>query len=54
MSAWEVSMFRRAIFAAGMLAAAITGASAQDKTAKAIFAGGCFWCVEPTSTRCRV
>ncbi len=39
-------MFRRAIFAAGLLAAAITAAPAQDKTAKAIFAGGCFWCVE--------
>jgi peptide-methionine (S)-S-oxide reductase len=24
----------------------MTGAAAQDKTAKAIFAGGCFWCVE--------
>jgi peptide-methionine (S)-S-oxide reductase len=46
MSTWEVSMFRRAIFAAGLLVAAITAAPAQDKTAKAIFAGGCFWCVE--------
>jgi methionine-S-sulfoxide reductase len=27
-------------------AAAVTRRSAQDKTAKAIFAGGCFWCVE--------
>jgi len=39
-------MFRRAILAAAVLAAAVTAASAQDKTAKAIFAGGCFWCVE--------
>ena len=39
-------MFRRAILAAAVLAAAVTSASAQDKTAKAIFAGGCFWCVE--------
>ena len=46
MSTWEVSMLRRSLIAACLLAAAVTGASAQDKTAKAIFAGGCFWCVE--------
>jgi len=31
---------------AACLVAAISGAAAQDKTATAIFAGGCFWCVE--------
>ena len=36
----------RSIVAAMCLFAAVSGASAQDKTAKAIFAGGCFWCVE--------
>jgi peptide-methionine (S)-S-oxide reductase len=39
-------MFRRTLLAACLLAAATLGASAQEKTAKAIFAGGCFWCVE--------
>jgi peptide-methionine (S)-S-oxide reductase len=43
-------MFRKAILAAGLLAAAAAlfapAANAQDKTATAIFAGGCFWCVE--------
>jgi len=39
-------MLRRSFIAACVLAAAISGASAQTKTAKAIFAGGCFWCVE--------
>src|SRR5262245_23020179 len=46
MSTWEVSMLRISLIAAGLLAAGLTGAAAQDKTAKAIFAGGCFWCVE--------
>src|SRR5438309_3877551 len=36
----------RILIAACALAAAVTGAAAQDKTASAIFAGGCFWCVE--------
>jgi len=39
-------MLRRTFVAACLLAAAVSGAAAQDKTAKAIFAGGCFWCVE--------
>ena len=39
-------MLRKSLLAVCLLAAAVTGASAQDKTAKAIFAGGCFWCVE--------
>ena len=39
-------MLRRILLAACLLAAATLGASAQEKTAKAIFAGGCFWCVE--------
>jgi peptide-methionine (S)-S-oxide reductase len=44
-------MFRRTLLAACLLAASLLagnlgGAAAQDKTAKAIFAGGCFWCVE--------
>jgi peptide-methionine (S)-S-oxide reductase len=43
---------RRAILAVGILAASIAGAAAQgDKPpqgmAQAIFAGGCFWCMEP-------
>jgi peptide-methionine (S)-S-oxide reductase len=46
MSTWEVSMLRKSLLAVCLLAAAVTGAAAQDKTAKAIFAGGCFWCVE--------
>jgi peptide-methionine (S)-S-oxide reductase len=36
----------RSLVAAMCLFAAVSGASAQEKTAKAIFAGGCFWCVE--------
>ena len=39
-------MLRRTFIAACLLAAAVTGTAAQEKTAKAIFAGGCFWCVE--------
>ena len=39
-------MLRRTFIAACLLAAAVSGAAAQDKTARAIFAGGCFWCVE--------
>jgi len=39
-------MLRRTFVAACLLAAAATGTVAQEKTAKAIFAGGCFWCVE--------
>ncbi len=39
-------MLRRSFIAACLLAAAIGGASAQTKTATAIFAGGCFWCTE--------
>jgi len=47
MGTWEVSpMLRKTLIAACLLSAAVGGASAQDKTAKAIFAGGCFWCVE--------
>jgi len=38
-------MLRLSVIAACMVAA-ISGAAAQDKTATAIFAGGCFWCVE--------
>ena len=36
----------RALAAAVLLASAATGALAQSTTAKATFAGGCFWCVE--------
>ena len=39
-------MLRKSLIAACLLAAGLTGASAEGKTAKAIFAGGCFWCVE--------
>ena len=39
-------MLRRTFIAACLLAAGVTGTAAQEKTAKAIFAGGCFWCVE--------
>ena len=43
-------MLRQSLLAACVWAAAVTGAVAQDstqaRTAKAIFAGGCFWCVE--------
>ncbi len=39
-------MLCRILLAACLLAVATIGASAQEKTAKAIFAGGCFWCVE--------
>lgn len=39
-------MLRRTLLAVCLLAVSTLGASAQDKTAKAIFAGGCFWCVE--------
>ena len=39
-------MLRRTFIAACLLAAAAGSAAAQEKTAKAIFAGGCFWCVE--------
>ena len=36
----------RLLVAACLLAASVATASAQEKTARAIFAGGCFWCVE--------
>jgi peptide-methionine (S)-S-oxide reductase len=37
---------RRLFLAACLLVAAVATASPQEKTARAIFAGGCFWCVE--------
>src|SRR3954449_7158451 len=44
---WEVALMRRWLLAACLLAAATGSAHAQaQKTATAIFAGGCFWCVE--------
>jgi peptide-methionine (S)-S-oxide reductase len=40
-------MLRKFLIAAGLLAITIAGAPAQTPTtATAIFAGGCFWCVE--------
>ena len=39
-------MLKSVLAACLLVAVAATGASAQGKTAKAIFAGGCFWCVE--------
>jgi peptide-methionine (S)-S-oxide reductase len=39
-------MLRPTLLAACLLAVTTLGTSAQEKTAKAIFAGGCFWCVE--------
>lgn len=39
-------MLRRSFIAACVLVAAVSSAAAQTNTAKAIFAGGCFWCTE--------
>lgn len=37
---------KKIITAAALLMCAVTQADAQTKTAKATFAGGCFWCME--------
>src|SRR5437016_5945575 len=39
-------MIYRNFIAACLLAAYVGSAAAQEKTEKAIFAGGCLWCVE--------
>jgi peptide-methionine (S)-S-oxide reductase len=39
-------MMRRLFLALALLAAGVSFAQAPATTAKAIFAGGCFWCVE--------
>jgi peptide-methionine (S)-S-oxide reductase len=46
LAVWEAIMLRRLLVAACLLAAGLGAAAAQEKTARAIFAGGCFWCVE--------